>query len=359
MNIISNIISNSVSGLVEAGTRTVGGYAGDALIRAGDMIEDKGAGVGRSAYRVPLCLDAELTNFPGLENAAAGYGTKISGQAPAPGALGGLPKAPVPKKKPLQRSNSTPAASLPSASKAKALPSTAASAATATANKAGSAAAGSAKKATSTARLPSTALPKTAIGGVRGAVGGPLSEKAESDTEAQRRKQRKKKKTRELPKPYPNSVPYPTAKAALPEAKKAPSSVKGNVNGAKNNVNGAKDKESSDNKSKGPRPYPYPESSSYPTDKKMAVKPGKPRPFVAPSQPAQSSNNSSSTTNAKTGANGVQNAANNKDVKAYPGTSTLPGQGTRTPVRQQKYKPAERYQPSAERGKVQHIGIEA
>ena len=48
MNLISNIISNSVAGFVEAGTRTAGGYAGDAIIRAGDLIESTGRGVGTS-----------------------------------------------------------------------------------------------------------------------------------------------------------------------------------------------------------------------------------------------------------------------------------------------------------------------
>lgn len=50
MNFVSNIIWNSVEGFVEAGTRTAGGYAGDALIKAGDMIENSGRGIGDSMY---------------------------------------------------------------------------------------------------------------------------------------------------------------------------------------------------------------------------------------------------------------------------------------------------------------------
>jgi hypothetical protein len=46
MNFVSNIIWNSVEGFVEAGTRTAGGYAGDALIKAGDLIENGGRSVG-------------------------------------------------------------------------------------------------------------------------------------------------------------------------------------------------------------------------------------------------------------------------------------------------------------------------
>lgn len=50
MNFVSNIIWNSVEGFVEAGKRTAGGYAGDALIKAGDLIEGGGRKVGGSKY---------------------------------------------------------------------------------------------------------------------------------------------------------------------------------------------------------------------------------------------------------------------------------------------------------------------
>lgn len=43
---IQNLIWNQVEGFVEAGKRTVGGYAGDALIKAGDAIENSGRSVG-------------------------------------------------------------------------------------------------------------------------------------------------------------------------------------------------------------------------------------------------------------------------------------------------------------------------
>jgi hypothetical protein len=45
---IQNILWNSVEGFVEAGTRTAGEYAGNALIKAGDLIENGGRGVGNS-----------------------------------------------------------------------------------------------------------------------------------------------------------------------------------------------------------------------------------------------------------------------------------------------------------------------
>jgi len=46
MNFVQNILWNSIEGFVEAGTRTAGGYAGDALLKAGDLIEGAGRNVG-------------------------------------------------------------------------------------------------------------------------------------------------------------------------------------------------------------------------------------------------------------------------------------------------------------------------
>ena len=43
---IKNIIWSSVEGFVEAGTRTAGEFAGNALIKAGDAIEGGGRSVG-------------------------------------------------------------------------------------------------------------------------------------------------------------------------------------------------------------------------------------------------------------------------------------------------------------------------
>lgn len=43
---IQNIIWNSVEGFVEAGKKSAGEYAGNALIKAGDMIENGGRSVG-------------------------------------------------------------------------------------------------------------------------------------------------------------------------------------------------------------------------------------------------------------------------------------------------------------------------
>jgi hypothetical protein len=54
MDFVTNIISNSINGFVEAGTRSLGGYAGDVLIKAGDVIENTGRSVGSSAYLLHL-----------------------------------------------------------------------------------------------------------------------------------------------------------------------------------------------------------------------------------------------------------------------------------------------------------------
>lgn len=47
---IQNIIWNSVEGFVDAAKKTGGEYAGNALIKAGDMIEGGGRSVGGSMY---------------------------------------------------------------------------------------------------------------------------------------------------------------------------------------------------------------------------------------------------------------------------------------------------------------------
>jgi len=96
MNFISNIISNSVAGFVDAGTRAAGGFAGDALIRAGDLIENTGRGVGTT-----------------VESAATSYGAKIAGQGAINSVKGNVPKKAITAGKPagVQRSYSSPASS--------------------------------------------------------------------------------------------------------------------------------------------------------------------------------------------------------------------------------------------------------
>lgn len=90
---IQNIIWNSVEGFVEAGKKSAGEYAGNALIKAGDMIENGGRSVGN-----------------GIEKKATSYGSAISGQTyqPSPKALPSTARKPA-----IKRSNSSPASSKP------------------------------------------------------------------------------------------------------------------------------------------------------------------------------------------------------------------------------------------------------
>ena len=56
---IQNIIWNSVEGFVDAAKKTGGEYAGNALIKAGDMIEEGGRSVGGGTHRIcpsPSCF---------------------------------------------------------------------------------------------------------------------------------------------------------------------------------------------------------------------------------------------------------------------------------------------------------------
>lgn len=70
---IQNILWNSVEGFVDAAKKTGGEYAGNALIKAGDMIEGGGRSVGggtsqshsppnATPYRTPNLILAVLEN---------------------------------------------------------------------------------------------------------------------------------------------------------------------------------------------------------------------------------------------------------------------------------------------------------
>lgn len=59
---IQNMLWNSVSGFVEEGKRTVGGYAGDALIKAGDLVENGGRGIGNGKLLVLIVFDFLLSS---------------------------------------------------------------------------------------------------------------------------------------------------------------------------------------------------------------------------------------------------------------------------------------------------------
>lgn len=115
---IQNIIWNSVEGFVEAGTRTAGEYAGNALIKAGDMVENGGRGVGNSTSPFLSRYDIQKLQHadelpPGIERKATAYGSSISGQTykPSPKPLPSTARKPV-----IKRSNSLPASSKPATS---------------------------------------------------------------------------------------------------------------------------------------------------------------------------------------------------------------------------------------------------
>jgi len=289
---VKNIIWNSVSGFVEEGTRTAGEFAGNALIKAGDAIESGGRGVGNS-----------------IEKKATTYGSSISGQTyqPSPKALPSTARKPVAK-----RSNSVPASSKPVSKAVGPTPigaskypgknqvngalGTTRKAVTGSVNGVGRTAGGVTGGATKTLGGVTGGAARTlggvtggatnAIGGVTGGgqralTGATSSFKGPSSTSAP---------NKALPKPYPN-------------ANGLPKSNPGNA---------------------------FPSSGS-----KTAVKPGQPKPFVAPVE---------------------QKKPDAK--KPYPGTNTLPGQGSRTPVQQQRLKPLPRMAPQIGQGqKMQHISI--
>ncbi|KAF9732913.1 hypothetical protein PMIN06_012624 [Paraphaeosphaeria minitans] len=93
---VKNMIWNSVSGFVEEGKRTVGGYAGDALIKAGDMVEGGGRTVGN-----------------GIERKATGLGTAIGGAPPKAPSAKALPS--TARRPAAHRSSSLPANTKPKA----------------------------------------------------------------------------------------------------------------------------------------------------------------------------------------------------------------------------------------------------
>lgn len=287
---VQNLLWNSVEGFVEAGTRTVGGYAGDALIKAGDLIENSGRSVGN-----------------GIERRATGYGTTISGQTYQPA---GKPLPSTARKPALKRSNSSPAAtkSIAPSSKtpigAKKNPPPAVKQFT-----------NGASKGVNGASKSLTNVATKSVNGAQKSIAGSTTGGQKAITGAKNTAQKS------LPKPYPNNVPYST--------KAKPSASLNNAKGT------------AENKAQNlPKPY----GPQYPTEKKTAVKPGQPRPFTAPTN-----NNNSNNNNANKSNNG------NNEKKPYPGTNTLPGQASKTPVK--KYKPLERMQGTAEKGKVQHITV--
>ncbi|KAF2477706.1 uncharacterized protein BDR25DRAFT_275048 [Lindgomyces ingoldianus] len=291
---ITNILWNSVEGFVEAGTRTAGEYAGDALIKAGDLIEGSGRNVGSK-----------------LERTASGYGQKISGQNYNPGSKA-LPSTSA-KNPAVKRSNSSPA-------------STRAVGPTSRVPIGGNKYPGGkgvpSIKGTGVASRQIT----NGVSGTKGAIGG--AQRTIGSGAGIGSAQKAIGGTKSPPKPYPNNVPYGTSTTPSPSAHK--SKTTSSLSSAKGIVehNGANLT----------RPYPS-NASAYSSEKKSAVRPGRPKEFKLP------------------GGGGAGNAVKDEGKKAYSGTSTYPGEGKKTPVRPQKYKPIERMKGTTEKGKMTHISV--
>ncbi|KAF2008445.1 hypothetical protein BU24DRAFT_96945 [Aaosphaeria arxii CBS 175.79] len=279
---IQNILWNSVEGFVEAGTRTAGGYAGNALIKAGDLIENSGRSIGT-----------------GIERKASNYGTAITGQTYEPSGKA-LPS--TARKPALKRSHSSPAASA-STTKTKAI-------------------AGPTSKTPIGAKKAPPA-PTKQVAAVKQIANGPAAG-AGAGAGAGTGASAAKKKKNALPKPFPENQPYGTK--AKPQA--------GTSKQPLNNVKAA----AADTKQSNSLPKPY-GGTAYPTEKKTAVKPGQSKPFVPPKE---------------------TNAVKNDKKQPYPGTRTLPGQASKTPVRPSPAKAFEGVKGLGgqdSKGRFQHIAV--
>ncbi|KAJ4366574.1 hypothetical protein N0V95_000241 [Ascochyta clinopodiicola] len=297
---IQNILWNSVEGFVDAAKKTGGEYAGNALIKAGDMIEGGGRSVGN-----------------GIEKTATGYGSKLSGQTyQASSASKALPS--TARKPVVKRSNSMPANTKPSGSVA-----------------------GGRSIAGPTSGVPLGA--KKTVGGAKKAVGGVTGTASRTVGGVTGGANR-----------AVGGVAGGATRGVGGVVGGASKSVNGIVGGASKTAGGAIGRGSKplggvvNNATKGlggitsnaqkavPKPYSSTSAGSsytnpYPSAKKAPVKPGMNKPFTPPASTAG-------------------------DPKPYPGTNTLPGQGSKAPVRR-RYAPAPTLGSQVAPGqKMTHIG---
>ncbi|KAF2205045.1 hypothetical protein GQ43DRAFT_477705 [Delitschia confertaspora ATCC 74209] len=302
MDFLGNIIQNSVNGFVDAGTKAVGGFAGDALIKAGDLIEQKGHAVGNN-----------------IEQAAASYGAKIAGEA--------VVKPPV----------SLPKPSLPSSKQPKALPAPKKSASGAkVASHSYTSPLTTSKTGGNVGRRPIAPGRTHTPVGMNKYPGGNLNAKPVSSagsttgrkTIGNAKAVAVKTAKKPLPKPFNNNIPYPTAKAnpnvnpgALPRV------VPRNVRTPFKPKNNQRDRNQTQNEL--PRPNAYAGAGS-----KVAVR---------PNQNPNAYSGGGSKTAVRPGQNTKPFSAPGADTsQPYPGTQTYPGQGNKTAVRpaqQSAYKP--------------------
>ncbi|KAF2134529.1 hypothetical protein P153DRAFT_402266 [Dothidotthia symphoricarpi CBS 119687] len=303
---IQNIIWNSVEGFVEAGKRSAGEYAGNALIKVGDVVENTGRSVGT-----------------GIERKATSYGSSLSGQTyqAAPKALPSTARKPA-----VKRSNSLPASSKPMAG-VKSIGPTSKTPIGANKYPGANQVNGATKRVTN-----GVGGAKSAVGGVTGGVVGGAQKSIGGVTGVTNGATKTvggvtngasktlggvtngasktlggvtnglysgaQKPLGALPKPYPNSTPAKSTRSASL-----------------------------------PRPYPNVSSAFPSAAKNTVVKPGQPKPFQAP-------------------------ATKQPDAATpYPGTNTLPGQASKTPVKP-RYTPAPRLGSQVKPGqKMNHIAV--
>lgn len=329
---IQNIIWNSVEGFVDAAKKTGGEYAGNALIKAGDAIENGGRSVGG-----------------GIEKAATGYGSKLSGQTYQPSnASKALPS--TARKPAIKRSNSMPANTKSSGSVAGGR-----SIAGPTSNVPLGAkkTAGGAKKAvggvvggagktvggiTNTATRTVGGVTGGATRSVNGVVGGAgrtaNSTLGGASRNASRGVDGLAGLTGGATKSTGNLLGGAT-KATGGLVNNATRGVGGIVNGSSKPITSLGANVQKQVPQGLPKPYDSTSAGSsytnpYPSVKKTAVRPGQSKPFTAPQE-------------------------SKPEAKPYPGTNTIPGQGSKTPVK--RYKPAPRLGSQVQPGqKMTHIG---
>lgn len=328
---IQNMIWSSVEGFVDAAKKTGGEYAGNALIKAGDAIENGGRSVGG-----------------GIEKTATGYGSKLSGQTYKPSSASkALPS--TARKPAVKRSNSMPANTKPSGALAGGrsiagptsnLP----IGAKKTAGGAKKAVGGVAGGATRTVGGVTNTATKT-VGGVTGgatrgvngvtktagsAVGGVGKTAGGLVGGASRNTTRGVNGLGD----GLAGLTGGASKGASRGASNLGDGLAGLTGGASKATGGLVNNAT---RSLGGLPKPYDSTAAassytnpYPAAKKAPVRPGQSKPFTPP-------------------------RANKSELKPYPGTNTLPGQGSKAPVK--KYKPASTLGSQVQPGqKMTHIG---
>lgn len=313
---IQNILWNSVEGFVDAGKRTAGEYAGNALIKAGDLVENAGRSVGNGTSSLPpqsmysRCMHSHCA---GIERKATSYGSALSGQAyqPAPKALPSTARKPA-----IKRSNSLPTPSKPAG--VRTIGPTSKTPIGANKYPGGKQVNGATKRVTN-----GVGGAKSAVGSATGGVVGTAQKSIGGVT---------------------GGVVGGAQKSLGGVTNGASKGLGGITNGASKtlgDVTSNATKTLGGLPSKAPstatKPNPNPSPAFPSAEKKTPVRPGQPKPFKAPETKKDEQKTAGAT--------------------PYPGTNTLPGQGGKTPVKR-RYTPLPRLGPQVKEGqKMTHIPV--